>query len=249
MAKRSPDFGPWLEAIGAAAQRLSLRAAKLQMQKIVSEQLSKSSADIYLSGISDIQITEDKITYTLDDAALRLEGNAGPWDMKPKLLAAATKMSAAGTRFIDIPFRKSSPRRRHPRRFAAVPSDVDQIMRELQDEAGGAEVRSPSGMFRETAVSKLVVMPEGGTSENTSKAGYFEDIIRFEKGSPKEDGDYQTIRRVSENSAPDSWIYPAREGVHMQAQLQQFMDANINKIVELAAKEVLNGNGPRKRRA
>lgn len=250
MPKSRADIAAWMQAVAAAAQRLGLRAVQLRMQEIANSSLSESSAARYLAGITDVQISGEQIVYTLSEEALRLEGNSGPWDMKPGLLAAATKTTAAGTRYIDIPFKKSSPRRRKPRPFSAVPRYVDQTMRDLQAEAGGESVRAPSGEFADTAVSKLVILPDGGSSQNTSKAGYFEDIVKTEDGTPREEGDYFTIRRVSENSAHDSWIYPAREGVHMHDQLQDFIDKAAPKIVEMAMKEVVNGNQrPRRRRS
>lgn len=193
---------------------------------------------MYAEGLR-ISVDIDRQTFRLEivtSAAKTIEQGVPAVDLRSMLSGPSAKVAEDGSRYVDIPFftasRKeagrpdvlapktlnaglpSHPRQATPR--AVVDANVERTLENRLLEAGGyGSVRLKRGEFAQT--DKGV-----GKSKHSHAYGLSQGTIMHAGISPyAKVSRFGTIRRLSDNSDPSSWIVPAQPGVHLRSHLEQ----------------------------
>lgn len=228
------DFIPHeLDALPVVVSSVVQEAVKLtrtEIVKLAAERLGGSKQE-YVQGLRQIEMSpvrglpegQTVATLTLEGfLPVALEEGWDGGDMKPGLLAGAPPNPAGGPRYRDVTFRalaqgggrRGSTTMGNP----YMPSfRVEGGAVERTGMATQAEARS-LGRQVYAAASRLQTgqrLPEGQFPKLREK--HKTDIYGGLRRSPRAQGgsEYRTFRRVSENSASDSWIHPGIEGHHL----------------------------------
>lgn len=167
-----------------------------------------NSAESYVAGIHSEE-DGDKSTISIEGLGGSMEGGSGPYDMKPGFARSPKrKISKDGGWYLDIPFKHSR-----------VPAG---IMKALKDKPlvhgvqGGMATDQlkykelPTYHRRKSTRQELFNTITGETfPAYKRKSPIFESVRRV---VGKQGQHFETFRRVSDKSAPHSWIHPGFRG-------------------------------------
>lgn len=151
------------------------------------------------------------------EGADRIERGAPAWDIKVGLLNGPhAKTTREGKRYTTVPFRHGSAlsglpggsgpgeRGGRPNFATTLPNS---IYRRVLQGRSLTEDQQMSGL--QTKLQSIINgMMSGAMGSNyTWKSGAYSGLVRIQQDNGK--GRYMTFRRVSDESDPNSWIYPA----------------------------------------
>ena len=157
-----------------------------------------------------------------DEALVMMLENGTPgFSIKDALLAGPE--AAANGGYVDVPFRKGGPRsrvsplggrygREDPTRQSARIREVGAAIATAMENKARMN-KSPS------QVGKVRIPMLQSHTGYKHKSQIFDGLQRLEK-TKKSDPGFITWRRVSENSAGGSWMYPAKAGAHIMDDLE-----------------------------
>jgi hypothetical protein len=204
------------------AMRAVMATRELAMAKInslVAEKIpDRNTAMNYLKAIEDeTQHQEDgvKLRIFLTDPKLSaMDVRTEDFDMKPGLLnGPKSKTSKDGQKYTDVPLRHKTTKRGSGRYIEA-------------------------GTMRQMVKKAMAEVKETGQEQRLfkqSKTKFADMLISKTQGSAQA----LTIRRVSEKSAPSSWIRPGREGLGIFKETQKFIESEKDHILQ----EAISGVG------
>lgn len=162
-----------------------------------------------------------------------VENGLDSYDMKPGFLDGPNaKTSKDGGKYNTIPFSFGTPRALEENFSGGImPQEVYDIVKSKAQTVtlkGGG--RASQGLKLEelpqkfqTPQVKSIKQPEAKSFKEYQHKNSIYEGIRKVKDSVTGQNSYQSFRRVSENSDPDSWIHPGIDAVHLaQKTLEQF---------------------------
>lgn len=204
------------------------------------------SKDSYIQGILPVRIERNRAVLALDSEdpwfRLWIEEGVDAWDMKEALLQ--------GREYVDIPF-ISKRNKARPSRDKGAPLGAPFDARRRAQWVGGAVQRLASAELDTGLADRLslrgpidtgrgkrrqrIPILENRTTGYEHKANIYQDLQRhiYSRGT-QDSGKYVTFRRISENSDPDSWMYPQTQG-------RQLLQHAIDQVAKDAAKQYLEG--------
>lgn len=207
------DASAFRKALGAQAEQElegvidALQEVALDEINLHSEKLDAKQQRDYRNALN-VKREKLSVTITLEDPRIeRLEEGFDSFDMKPKLLASASAgITNDGDPYIDIPF-KHAMTKRGAREIGAsqVPTSMAGAVRKAIRKS--AETGGRVRMGRRTKHANLRDM-----------------LVRASGGKGSESADLRTIRRISKNSDPTSWVHPGHKGFDIFPQVTKKLE-------------------------
>jgi hypothetical protein len=203
-------------ALDKAMASAKPKIAALIIERIEA-QASKSlsrMANRYKQGLNkpeSIKITPTSVEVVLlDPVAAVIESGGSAYDIKKVMMKGAKSSSRKGIPFIDVPFTHAA---------GDVPSGMRKAIARKAAAAGGGTRptqltgNTPGRKFTRTLHRRVLGVPFGTKKQKvTHKQGIHDNLIRHGSGGSV---GYQTIRRISANSAPSSWWHPGFRGLKL----------------------------------
>jgi hypothetical protein len=221
----------------------ALREARPRIAALIRERVGaeakkhfKTLAPLYIKAIekpSAIKMTDDGIEVTLGSKiAQALEGGASAYDMKNALLKHAKKTSKSGVAYVDVPFT-------HTTAGAAGTTKIPFMMKRAINKltlntAGTARLdqKTAGRKVKKTFYQKAT---DGGMSKTKQvvqhKRGLHDGLTRTKTAQGSR---YSTVRRISANSDPSSWMHPGFKGSHILKNTLPKLRRDIEQIVKEA---------------
>ena len=155
--------------------------------------------------------------------AFDLEFGKGPWDMKPMLLGGKNVRISRGVRYNTVPFRHRTPgaatRDQH---FSGVmPKDIYKRAKAL------------TVGQRLYGTGKDYPAKSNATTGYQHKSNFYEGMKRHV--GPDQKSHFSTMRRVSDNSDPDSWIHPGYEPHNIASGVANYCRPIVEEMIRDAA--------------
>lgn len=221
------------------------KAAQNEWVRRAQQKLS-TSREIYINGLRQAESFKASSFGGSDVFEVQLVGampnnfefGMESFDMKgvrPGWLGGSrAKVAKDGSKYVIIPFRHSSS---SGSRFAytgkAKAADLKAELRKAVREYG------LDRMMR-AATGKVVSGPVARISSKASVHSYLKGLSRIQQpmsgstSSGKQRGSTQllTFRIISEKSSPESWIHPGLDAANILPEIQSWVDAQMDKIIE-----------------
>ncbi len=152
-----------------------------------------------------------------------IESGADEFDMKIKMLQSPkAKTSKSGGKYITIPFKSGAPSSL-PENFngGILPASVHQVVKSFSTD-------SVTGKSRGTVKQDLPVKFQAPQSKSLAGGGEYTHKNSIYEGVRKSidragNVGYESFRRISSNSDPNSWQFPGLEARHLaEAALSHF---------------------------
>ncbi len=207
------------QALGAVAS-----FARDRLTSQAQKKLRGSSQAEYIKGLSSpdsVQLDESSAVVRLvGEFPTAIETGSPSFSIKDAMLKSGkVKLSAEGKPYIDVPFRHGTEE--DAKNIQGMPKGIASSMKSAVQQAHSALV---SGGLSEVAARMVptraqkrtkgrqfskTLQPSGQKILVQHKRGIYDDMIRVPKMYAKAiQSTYMTIRRISQNSSPSSWIHP-----------------------------------------
>jgi hypothetical protein len=219
-----------LSALGVyAIDQLTMRAQS---------RLSPMSGDAYIHGLrapESLVVSDGKATITLVGTFPNsLEGGAPGWDIKKAMLAATTKVTKHGKKIVNVPFEHGTPGTTGKQSMPKAEHSLMQSAIKKAKQSGMTTARGPSTMPTRPVSKKVKIPGESGTRTYEPKRGPYDSMIHTAKktGGGGVSGRYFTIRRISENSDPASWIHPGLQPLNFFPEVAKLVEQIAPKMIK-----------------
>lgn len=195
-------------------------SAREEWMRLASERLT-TTFEIYRENLSPVERPnnfEAVITLT-GDLPNMLEQGKEAFDMKPGILNGPNaKISAKGSRYQDIRFAHGSP----------TQSKIKKLPKELFKQVNTMQLGQ-----RYSDKNRLKNWNMGRPGGYEHKTGIYDDL---HKARNKGTGltEFQTFRRVSENSDPSAFIHPGLKALNLAEKVKEYMEGQIDSIIDAA---------------
>lgn len=213
----------------AVTMKKAVKVAIDALSRVADATLHKTAPEFKAMLPESVIATDTALLIELQGIAKDLDKGFPARDMKAEMLASpGAKTGKNGGRYIDVPFKHQVESR-----YAGMPSQLKTrvkavVQKERRDaRSEGREMHNP--------LRVLGSMP-GRTNQQTRfntkgratqinvkhKTSIYSDMFRMAKkvGSTVS-GSYQTIRRISANSDPQSWFHPGFQGIRALKQVEK----------------------------
>lgn len=187
--------------------------AQDRVLQMANERLDPKSAKAYHDAVTVTRADNGgRITIAMQEgSSSRLETGSSSFDIKIALLRSSKAKAGKNGLYIDIPFDHTTSKRQ---RGNQVTGYARRIVKALAQEAMASGQRrtafkgrwSPDSKYRRQA--DMRIKPQGSKSASMT-----------------------TFRRVSANSAADSWIYPAKPGLQIFKQVSDEVLAVKDRVI------------------
>ena len=195
----------------------------------------KTLAPLYTKALERadaVKLTEDGVEVTLKSKiAAALEDGASAYDLKAALLKHARRVSKSGVPYVDVPFTHTTSGTRGMR----LPSSVKKTINAQPIGTSGVArlaQRTQGKKVKQTFNQKSV---DGGITRKkrvyTRRSGLHDGLIRTKTSDGSR---YATVRRISANSDPASWMHPGFKGSHILKKTLPKLRRDIEAIVKEA---------------
>ena len=242
------SFTATVQAKVAAVQRSALtKMAALAVDRISTKADSKlgARATEYKNGIT-VAFDEAFVRISLQGGlAQALEYGFNSFDIKSRMLRSPkAKVSKKGEPFVDVAFRHSMEQdathlRGVPDNIAtqmrrAVTTAIHQAMSKMPLQQASIVPVRLERHSRGAAITKQLITASKRREwiSTKHKRGLYDDLTRTAVwGKDKAISQYRTMRRISNNSDPTSWIHPGFVGVHAIRDTSSGIRAEAKKII------------------
>jgi len=208
--------------VASKATKTAKRALDIARQRIVPLVVERASAAAdkkapdfaprYRAAVRSsraVEVTDKAVTITINDPVVKaVEYGAKAFDMKPKLLARATKTSKSGSAYVDVKIshdKYSIPyETRMPMLHAGIRAGSTAKVRSTTKTEGKMFTRQ---LHRGAIGNALGLSPKKQKVKH--KRGFHDDLIRSSRsvrGKPVVS--YSTFRRLSARSPASAWWHP-----------------------------------------
>ncbi len=167
--------------------------------------------------------------------ALMIEDGASGFDIKESFKKSAKrKQKKDGGWYLTIPFRLATPDALGEASIFAskMPTEIHKIAKSKLKTRGSRLTIEDLPAHLSTPITREA---SAGRPAYTHKSPIFEGLVRGQKTSH---GQYNTFRRVSDNSDPDSWQHPGFAAYNLMDQALQQM--NIDSTIDMAVDDFLS---------
>jgi len=188
------------------------------------------TAQAYKDGLRNaVTAKNGTLKIELTGVAKDLEVGYPARDMKKELLASPSAKQGKNGKYIDIPFKhkmSEAPTEIKAKAQAAIRAENSRAKLENRDP------RNPMRVIGNLPGKKNVQQrfnARGGTKqvEVQHKTSVFSNMIRTKLGSNQ--ASYNTIRRISANSDPQSWHHPGFKGIHALKRIEKDLRQMLRK--------------------
>jgi hypothetical protein len=228
-------------------------AAQAEWVRLAQMRLKTSRAD-YINGLRQAEsfksvIVDGEPVYTITLVGKmpnNYEFGMPSFDMKavrPGWLGGGkVRLTSTGKRYVVIPFRHSTSSNTNLAYTGkAAAQDMQSKLRAAMSKGVSIPTGSSVSMAKMQRTSSGDVTPGkvAKIPNNADVHRYLQGMVRMQEAQQgrlqngKQRGSSQllTFRIMSEDSAPDSWIHPGLPGVHLLAEVESFVDRQMNTLL------------------
>jgi len=241
-------------AVREATDAVMVRAAPFAVDALsrVADAKLHDTAGAYKEGLRDaVQVSGGALKIELIGLTKDLEIGYPARDLKLEMLNSSSAKQGKSGKYVDVPFKhvmSRGPKQSHGV-TAAVKSKVQTVVRAERSQARleGREQRSPLRVTGSMPGGTNVQQRYGkrGKAEPwltmvSHKTSIFSNMIRTKVGKS---GKYSTIRRISENSDPQSWWHPGFKGINALKDIK----TDLRNVMRQMYKQELSRKGMKSR--
>ena len=220
-----------LSRVQAAVQDAAPKLTTLIIDRISREAQNKlhTTANEYIRQIQDpenIKVTVSSVSLEPVSSFVRaIENGYDAFDIKAFALRTTDKFTKDGYPYKDISFTHQA---------GHVPEALKSALQKDTAKERKAGTKDPRVRFTGSLPGSTFkkTLHFGGReieTQGSNKTGLFSGVYRKSEGRA---ATYTTVRRISKNSAPSSWIHPGYQGAHIFKAVQESIEKDAQEILK-----------------